>query len=336
MGERAAIESLEALTGFRADLCKSAESIAVALAESEAEIQRTLSWLQQDQRNYWKRQLSKRAELHARAKSVLKRKQLMKTPMGGRYSTIEDEKAVALAERRLEEAKQKQENVKRWTRLLDEESFSYKAVAQGLGQIVDVDVPNALASVANMIVALEAYAAPAAPTQQRSVAPLDGATMGVVEASMAREAPAQSPLAETYADLRRRTPIADVCAAVAPAETPPQLPELANVSEVLGALEVERVPLAPDDRVIITRGIEKRRRIYLERIDAGENKWFIGAADNDAVDGYDAVRVSGLLAARPELAELLGAPVGTLVVLDGDAVETILSSSDAVLWPSAA
>ena len=170
MGQFVRVESFAALQKFRTALCKCAERLAVGLDEADAELQRVDAWVKHDQAAYWKREGAKRAELYQRAKSDLARKKLQKTALGNRYSCVDEQKALARAERQLDEAKQKAANVRRWSRLLDEESFTYKAVAQGLGQAVALDLPNALAQLDNMLTALEAYADTATPQLQRSVA----------------------------------------------------------------------------------------------------------------------------------------------------------------------
>ena len=170
MGEHARVESIEALEKFRAALCKFVDDVGVGLNESEAEIQRTLFWVKQEQSAYWKTQAKKRAELVARAKSALTRKKMQQTALGSRFSYVDEQKALAAAERQCEEGRQKIANVKRWSRALDEESFSYKRVAQALSQALELEIPNALAQLDNMIVALQAYTASGTLEAQTSTA----------------------------------------------------------------------------------------------------------------------------------------------------------------------
>jgi hypothetical protein len=169
MRDFARVDSIDALKDFRVSLCKFADAIKVGLDEAESEIDRTAIWLKQDQYIHWKRQVRKYQELLTRARIELNRKQQQKTPLGGRYSCVDEKKALAVAKRRFEEAEQKLANVRRWTRQLEQETFAYKGVAQGLIQVVDADVPNALAQLDNMIAALESYASSGTASEQGSV-----------------------------------------------------------------------------------------------------------------------------------------------------------------------
>src|SRR5688572_27632232 len=82
MGERAAVESVEALRHFRAALWKFAETANSALADAEGEISRTMSWLEREQPTYWEGQIRKRHELVERCKDAVRMKKLYKGPTG--------------------------------------------------------------------------------------------------------------------------------------------------------------------------------------------------------------------------------------------------------------
>jgi hypothetical protein len=347
MSEQVRVESVDALKRFRVALCKFAETVKVGLDEAEAEIQRASLWLNQDQHRHWKRQTEKRTELYTRAKSDLNRKKAQKTALGARLSYVDEEKALAAAERQLEEAKQKLANVRRWTRLLDEESFSYKAAAQGMNLAVEADVPNGLARLDNMIAALEAYASSAPPSEQRSTVPTPiGEEIGLQEgpASMARAAPATpGSAAEVYQRLRAQTPSQVVRDAtpIGATEFDWRKADVADrsVQDVLGELDLARTPSAADDKIVVARRSWKHERIYLERVErmaAGDSGWYVGVVDDTEVDGYDAVRVADLLAGRPDLAAVVELPAGCLVVLDGARLEAVLDAQGTLLWPPAA
>jgi len=168
MRDFARVDSIDALRDFRVSLCLFADAIKVGLDEAESELDRTAIWLKQDQFSHWKRQVRKCEELVTRAKIELNRKQQQKTPLGGRYSCVDEKKALAAAKRRFEEAEKKLANVRRWVRQLEHERFTYKGVAQGLFQAVEADVPNALAQLDNMIASLESYASAGPVNEQGS------------------------------------------------------------------------------------------------------------------------------------------------------------------------
>lgn len=178
MSQFARVESIDALKDLRVALCQFAETVRLSLDEADAEIKRAAIWLRQEQHSHWKVEIRKRTELVTRAKIALMRKEQEKTPLGGRLSCVDEKKALALARRRLEEAQEKFENVRRWMRQLEQETFTYKATAQGLSEVVEAGVPAGLAQLDQMIGALESYAALHAPSEE-GPAPDTSAAAGV-------------------------------------------------------------------------------------------------------------------------------------------------------------
>jgi len=173
MGPSARVESVEALREFRVSLCKFVEAARSALGEAEADLQRHTFWLSDDRQRYWRMEVRKRQEQMRQAKMALLEKKLQKTSGGTRLSCVDEEKALALAERRFEQAQTKAANTKLWIRRLDEQIFQYKGLLQALNHALDVDVAKGLAGLDAMLQALEAYVAlappPAAPPVGESV-----------------------------------------------------------------------------------------------------------------------------------------------------------------------
>lgn len=170
MSRAAKVDSVDTLKQFRAALCSFAEIASGSLDEAAFDIQRTLIWLKQEQSAYWKAELRARSERYAEARRALKRRELLDKPsMGGNYSFVDEKKALALAERRLEEAQRKLESVRHWVGRLEKESFDYKGTVQGLVSAVEVEIPNARARLDGMIDALEAYGSLAPPGGEESM-----------------------------------------------------------------------------------------------------------------------------------------------------------------------
>ena len=169
MGEQASVESFEALSSLRMALTKFVDSASSVLYTADAHLQRTKTWIKSEQTNYWTAEGRKRAELLIRAKLTLKEKKLSPTPLGGRPSCVEEEKAVKLATRRVEEAEQKARNVKLWSRRIDEEGLAYSASATGMKHTCTAEIPAAIARLDHMLAALQAYATHG-PEMQGSVA----------------------------------------------------------------------------------------------------------------------------------------------------------------------
>ncbi len=168
MAGQARVESIDALRDVRVALCKFAETVGTTLAEIDAELARCDQWLKLDRQNHWKREMNKRSELVARAKSALARKQSMRSDLGSRFSCIEEQKALDRAVRQLAESQQKLANVRHWQRRFTQEVFAYQGQARQLTTAVESDIPKALAALDGMLAALEAYTA--TPDEQRSTA----------------------------------------------------------------------------------------------------------------------------------------------------------------------
>ncbi len=346
MGEFVRVESVDALKRFRVALCKFVETVTAGLDEAEAEIQRTTFWVQNEQTDYWKRQAAKRAENLTRAKSALSQKKTQLTALGGRSSCVDELKALAVAERLVEEARQKQINVRRWRRVLEEEAFSYQGLSQGLRVALQGDIPHALAQLDNMIAALEAYTAAAPPEEQRSVAPAAADEFAPASKdlpSMARGTPSSSP-ADTrgYRKLRARTPPPAVREATPVSQSGCVWPLLtgpaSDVQQALVGTGLASVPVAADDKIVLARGVWQASRLYLERVPgvvAGDSGWYIGFADGREVTAYDGARVADVLAGRPDWSGVLEMPAGCLVVYDGAAPEAVLDPQDVLLFPRA-
>src|SRR4051812_7302649 len=126
MSETARIDSIAELRSFRVALIKFVEACNVALGDAEADMQRTLTWLERDQISFWNGQLSKRQELVGRAKEAVRMKKLFKSQTGGQQSSIEEEKALRVAIRMLEEAEQKIIACRQWSKRLQKEIMMYK------------------------------------------------------------------------------------------------------------------------------------------------------------------------------------------------------------------
>ncbi len=200
MAETARVDSIEALKTFRASFLKFAESVRGGLGSAEFDIHRADQWLKQEQRAYWKGMIRKRTELVTRAKSALNQKKLYKSPMGGEQSCIEEEKALAVAKKRLEEAEEKAEAVRKWTQKLEQESFLFKGQVQAIARSLDVDVPNAAALLDRLLSSLEAYAAPSkTPSVGRGEPEATRDKPANAATSMSRGSPAPVPTADEEA-----------------------------------------------------------------------------------------------------------------------------------------
>jgi hypothetical protein len=151
----ARITSIDALKEFRVALIKFKAEATAALIETESDIQRTLLWLRHDQTAHWQREVRKRQELLARAKSDLYRKQVAQDPEV--RASVDQKKAVERAKRDLAHAEEKAQSVRRWIGVLDKELVLYRGECQGLSGMLDGEIPVVLKRLDGMIDSLQAY-----------------------------------------------------------------------------------------------------------------------------------------------------------------------------------
>lgn len=162
MAEFARVTSIEALRQFKGALADFGEQVGLALSEAQSDVQRTVAWLSNDRLMHWQREMKKRQERLALAKSELFRKQMESNDT--RTSAAVERKNVAKAERLVEEAEQKLKNVKKWKTVLERELMLFRAQCAQVSAVAQSDVPITIARMDKMIGALEAYISIAAPT----------------------------------------------------------------------------------------------------------------------------------------------------------------------------
>jgi hypothetical protein len=171
----ARVQNIDTLKHFRVALWKFAESANVALGDAEGEVQRTVSWLQGEQQQFWTGQIRKRHEIVNRCKDAVRQKQLFKDSTGRVQSAVDELKALGIAKKRLEEAEQKLIATKRHSAKLQKELHMYKGAVQGFATAVASDLPNGVANLDRMIHSLEAYVSLTASSGVPDASPTPGA-----------------------------------------------------------------------------------------------------------------------------------------------------------------
>ena len=171
MSDSARIDDIDVLKRFRRALWKFAETANVAIGDAESEAQRVLLWLETEQRSYWEHQLRLRYEALMKAKDALRQKKLYKDSTGKYPSAVDEEKAVALAQRRMEEAEQKIAAVRRYIPRLQRELQLYKGSVQRFATTVQVDIPSAVHTLDRVTAKLEDYVALSLETAEAAAVP---------------------------------------------------------------------------------------------------------------------------------------------------------------------
>jgi hypothetical protein len=190
MSQSARVTSVEAVKEFRPALIIFCEQAKDALSSVDMETRNLLDWLQRDQLGYWQRQLRLRQEEVSEAKAELFRRQLPGI-RGEKPDCLEEKKALRIAQMRLEEAEDKIENCKRWSRLLPRAVDDYIGPARRLAGLVEGDCPPPLAQINRILEALHAYielAPPRSPLPAAS-SPAPTTSPKTVVSSPAQETP---------------------------------------------------------------------------------------------------------------------------------------------------
>ncbi|MDB6030656.1 MAG: hypothetical protein JWM16_994 [Verrucomicrobiales bacterium] len=160
MADKANISSVDALEEFRANLIVYVSKARPAIEEVSSEIQRTRSWIQNDQRVHWEAQLRKRNLVLEQAKQALSSARIA---VFQKDATLE-QMAVQRAKRAVEEAEAKLKIIKIWNRDFDAKVEPLARQLERLHTFLSHDIVQAGAYLARAITTLQAYADLTAPT----------------------------------------------------------------------------------------------------------------------------------------------------------------------------
>lgn len=207
MTRQARVDSFPALREFRASLATFASVAATALDEASTDIQRTLQWLREDRRRYWKAQVQTRTQQYTRAKLLLKQREVLDRALAGtRSSCVDEKKDLQVAERRLRAAEHAFRLLGIYTRQIEKESLDFKGAVRGLVSAVETEIPNACARLDRMADSLEKYVALAPPEMPVALRESDDDSM-LERYTMP---PVEVPEAQAPADKEIQNPKRDV------------------------------------------------------------------------------------------------------------------------------
>lgn len=337
MSQYARVSSVAQLRELRASLAKFSATAAAALDEVATDIQRTLVWLTDDRKRYWKTQVRLCTEKFVQAKSVLNRKQIFDRALAGATtSCIDEKKALKLAGDRLAEAQRKLARTHSWIQRIEKDLSDYKAAVAGLTSAIDSDIPNARAALDKMIDSLEAYVSLAPPETPAELAAQE------LNKPLRPVHEMPTDLEEFIETLRRMTPAEQIRRDTPPAPSPVQWISEIALSDAMS--QVARTnptrQTAPDgsEKILVARLEETPEAFYLERAveTEGDSGWYLGPADGTGSHSYVAVCVTDLIEACPSVEDVLGLPAGTLILVDSQkSTEALVDSDNSVLWQRA-
>lgn len=155
--QTARVLDLKSIERFKAALAEYGDSVKTGLLEADSEIERAIVWLERDRLGYWKRQIQRRSEELAMAKSALFRKETQGSAKDGRPSVVDEKLALEKAKRRLHSAEERFQACRRWRTRLEREYATYKGHIQPLASASERGIPEALALLNRILEHLEAY-----------------------------------------------------------------------------------------------------------------------------------------------------------------------------------
>jgi len=156
MSSQATVYSVDALKQFRSSLALYGEETLAALGAVEAEVRRTIYWLEQERPGYWQQQIKRRRELVSQARAAVHRKRLQQRPD---YSPPMSEEMANLrsAEASLQDAEKRLNHVRKWQPRFQHAVLEYHASIQRLKELAAGDVPNATLLLGRIVEAIEEY-----------------------------------------------------------------------------------------------------------------------------------------------------------------------------------
>jgi hypothetical protein len=156
MSRQVDVSSISALRRFQAALRAYAETVQDVLAGLQTESQRSLDWVEARRLSYWPRQLQAAGEGLTAALNRLEMKQLT---LDGRDapSCTEERQDVHRARERLRYSEEQLSRIRQLAPRVQHQADEYQGVLAKLAQLIEGDVPRAIATLDRMATALEKY-----------------------------------------------------------------------------------------------------------------------------------------------------------------------------------
>jgi hypothetical protein len=227
MSSQAAVHSIDDLKSLRVAMALYGEDTLGTLGAVEAEVRRTLRWVEEERPAYWQDQIKRRREQVAMARADVFRRNLQKRP-DHNPAMSEQKEALRKAEASLQDAEKRLVLVRKWQPMLRHAVLEYHASVQRLKDLAAGDVPSGVNLLTRIIDALEAYL---------QVAPPSGPALGAEATSARTPAPAQfiaiatTVMDESAAVLEAEAAARAAAAARAQAESPVAVDEISPAGD---------------------------------------------------------------------------------------------------------
>jgi hypothetical protein len=152
----------------------------------DLEMRRVLDWLEHDRPGFWRRQVRDAHDGVTEARAALHRC-LMYPINDERPACYEERAELKKAEARLAYCDEKSERLRHWVREVRHESFEYEGRTSQMMEIVEFDVPRAIAILDRLLAHLNDYQSIRVPTSSNGLVASAASDPSFGTESMARE-----------------------------------------------------------------------------------------------------------------------------------------------------
>ena len=157
MSGQADVRSIDTLAFVKSALAAYAHESGQALAEVEIEGRRSVEWICVDRAEFWKAEVRRSADMVNQAMKDLEHCRTFKKVGDNQPSCIEEKKNLEKARARLALAEQKVEAVRRWSPVVQQQFRETGVRLVHFREIIDVQIPKAIARIERMLKSLDAY-----------------------------------------------------------------------------------------------------------------------------------------------------------------------------------
>jgi hypothetical protein len=161
------VQSESAISEFRSALCTFIVEARQALAAMEMEARRALEYITVDQAQAWTTEVRRGREKVQECKIEIHNTRTFKRIANYTPSCIDEKKALAKAERRLQLAERKVEAVRHWGRLAEQAFREFQARLAQFISMLDGELPKGVATLERMMASLDRYFTVEAPAALR-------------------------------------------------------------------------------------------------------------------------------------------------------------------------
>lgn len=161
------VQATSAISEFRSALCTFIVEARQALAAMEMEARRALEYITVDQAQAWATEVRRGREKVQECKIEIHNTRTFKRIANYTPSCIDEKKALAKAERRLQVAELKVEAVRHWGRMAEQAFREFQARLAQFISMLDGELPKGVATLERMMASLDRYFVVEAPAALR-------------------------------------------------------------------------------------------------------------------------------------------------------------------------